>query len=121
MLELFIAAWLTITPPSFLITDSTEVWLAEFQITVDDSYLLNKDNFCINDGQDTLNIYSATLLSSIDNIPITYTKVVAFQVDRATYRKVYTFTAAGYGTKYFFNNGYATNLETKPKLIIKSP
>lgn len=122
MLELFIAAWFTITPPQHLITDSTSVCLLEFQSSVSSSYLIDKSNYSIVDDEgNELYIYSAELLDEIDNIPVIHTKLVALVTTMPQQKKIYSIEATGYGVRTFYNNGYAPNLERQPYLIIKSP
>lgn len=120
MLELFIAAWFTITPPENLITDSTAVCLLEFQSSVSSSYLTDESNYSIIDDQgNELGIYSAELLDVIDNIPVIHTKLVALQTERQGEKKVYSIEAFGYGVKSYYTNNFASNLEQQPYLIIK--
>ena len=120
MLELFIAAWFTITPPDHLITDSTSVCLLEFRSDASSSFLIDKNNYTITDDEgNVIQIYSAELLDVIDNIPVTHTKLVALKTGKPDYKKVYSIGTSGYGTKSFYNNGYAPNLEQSPHLIIK--
>ena len=120
MLPLFIAAWMTITPPTHLMTDSTCVYLAEFQISVSDSYLLDLQNFTLVDDQgNQIPMYAVEKLSEIDNLEVLYTKLIAITIPKLEYKRVYNFTASGMGTFPYFNNGYADNLENSPELIIK--
>lgn len=120
MLPLFIAAWFTITPPDHLITDHTAVCLLEFQLSVSDSYLLDESNYIIYDDEfNELPVYSAELLSSIDGIPVLYTKLVALQTAIPELHKMYHIEAFSYDVKSYFNNGFAPNLEQQPELIIK--
>lgn len=120
MLELFIAAWFTITPPDHLITDSTSVCLLEFRSDANSSFLIDKNNYSITDDEgNAIQIYSAELLDVIDNIPVTHTKLVALKTERPGEKKVYNIEAFGYGIKTFYTNNFASNLEQQPYLIIK--
>jgi hypothetical protein len=120
MMPLFIAAWLTITPPAHLISDSTAVFLLEFQQSVSNTYLLNVGNYSIyDDNNQELQIYSAELLSSIDGIPVLYTKLLALKTAIPEQKKLYNIDAFSYGVRSYFNNGFAPNLELQPVLMIK--
>jgi len=122
MLPIFIAAWLTVTPPAHMITDSTSVYLAEFQQSVQDSYLLDLQNFTLTDEQGVqVPLYSVEMIYELDGDSVKYsnTKLIGFKVPLLKYRELYTFTAEGLGSYTYFNNGYAPNLEQKTDLIIK--
>lgn len=119
MIDIFIAFWLTITPPQSLITDSTAVFLAEFQNQIPDSYLLNKNNYNLTDESGkNIPIIKIRKLNILDGIPIEHTKVIAYQTKVPDYKKVYKLNLIAYGEKTFYNNGYSPNLEAMPEIII---
>jgi hypothetical protein len=102
----FIGAWITPTPPAHLIIDNSTVWLAEVTTSVTNTKLLNKSNWVITDGTVPLTIYSVERVTTIDGIPVTYTKLVAIRTSRANYKTEYTITLSGVGSGWYFYNGF---------------
>jgi len=123
-------AWITITPPMHLITDSTQVLLAEFNTSVQTANLLDIANYeLIDQNGNSVPFYSSEFLTILDGDSVLYTTLVAFEVKKLIYRNSYTFYARNLRKRvegtllpmqecFIWNNGFAPNLETKPKLII---
>ncbi len=125
-----IGAWLTITPPSELVTDSTNVFLVSFSREMDVTTILDINNYSIVDNDNkSYEIYSAYLLSTLDNqIVIPESSLVALVIEKLQYRKEYTTTVFGVRDKagtiidtvggnnigWYFFNGYLPNIYEPP-------
>lgn len=120
MINIVIGIWFTITPPVNLVTDSTAVMIVEASLDIPYQEILDINNYVIvDDSGKQLQIHSANAIGKLDgDFPIG-SKLAAFVTNKLDYRKVYTITMTGRGSFYFFNNGYAPNLEPQPYLITK--
>lgn len=124
--------WLTITPPTNLITPTTDVMLVEFSRVMNTQGLFVTSNYTITDEfNNVIPIQDIEVVNVLDGDQVLYTTVVALIVPKIQYRTRYSITvrnlraidnqpllvSANTGT--YWNNGYAPNLEQSPKLIIK--
>jgi len=113
-----LAAWLTITPPSDLVTDSTSVIMLEFSRNVSVEGILDPENYQVVDEQGKHStIYIVDIVFELDGITVQDTTLVALVTEKIKYRTLYTVTTNLFqdrNTSSFWFNGFVP-------LIIDSP
>lgn len=127
-----IAAWLTITPPVNLVSDSTSVMLLEFSVSMDTAGLFNKDNYSIVDNHgNSVPIYDIEIVNTLDGISIQDTSLIAIVIPKPVFKRSFTTTVSNLvdvngraldtekNSAWYFNSGFTPNLITVPELHIR--
>lgn len=117
---ILIAAWLTITPPQAMWTDSTSVMVVEFNENMSIEGLLDPENYVVKDDSGRqYTVYRVGIINELDSIIIPDTSLVGLVIERIPYRTEVTTTVynvkdkAGnyinpaYNSDWFWWNGFA--------------
>lgn len=131
-----VGAWLTITPPPNLVTDSTSVIVAEFSREVSEQGgLLDVDNYFIqeNEGTRIYEIHRIEIIDSLDGDSVTVgTTLIALITEKFEYNKIYKITVNNIVDKtgqhidvnrnvcYYFYNAFVPHLIDSPIVNIES-
>lgn len=131
-----IGAWLTITPPADLLTDSTSVMLLEFNQSMSTTGLFDEENYNITDNLgNAIPIYQISIIDTIDGIiisdPLPDSSLIALQIPKGVFKRTYTTvvnnltdkTGREINTNYnrgsYYHVGYLPNLIDMPTLHIR--
>ena len=127
-----IGAWLTITPPTGFVTDSTSVMLLEFNESMSTTGLFDDENYSITDGNgNSIPIYNIEIVDTIDGIVIPDTTLIALLIPKAQYKRTYTTTVNNLvdkngralntekNTGWFYYSGFAPNLISVPNIGVR--
>lgn len=131
-----IGAWLTITPPADLLTDSTSVMLLEFNQSLSITGLFDEENYSITDNVgNTIPIYQIqildTLIDGAGGVSIPDTSLIALQIPKGVFKRSYTTVVnnlidktgreinTNYNTGWYYHIGYLPNLIDVPSLQIR--
>lgn len=127
-----IAAWLTITPPTGFVTDTTSVMLLEFNESMSTTGLFDENNYSITDDHNnSIPIYQIEIVDTIDGIVIPDSSLIALLIPKATYKRSYTTVVNNLtdkdgtaintekNTGWYYHSGFAPNLIDVPNLQIR--
>jgi hypothetical protein len=131
-----IGAWLTITPPADMLTDSTSVMLLEFNQSMSTAGLFDEENYSITDNLgNAIPIYQIqildTLIDGAGGISIPDTSLIALQIPKGVFKRSYTTVVSNLtdkdgtainaekNTGWYYHSGFAPNLIDVPNLQIR--
>lgn len=127
-----IGAWLTITPPTGFVTDSTSVMLLEFNESMSTTGLFDENNYSITDSKgNSIPIYQIGIVDTIDGMVIPDTSLIALLIPKATYKTAYTTVVNNLvdknnrelntekNTGWYYHSGFHSNLITVPPIYIR--
>lgn len=128
-----IGAWLTITPPANMLTDSTSVMLLEFNGHIDATGLYDENNYSITDNlNNSVPIYQIELIDTLDgDVVLDTLSIVALIIPKAAFKRSYTTVVSNLidindreintekNTGWYYHSGFAPNLIDVPNLQIR--